>query len=99
MFAEFKSVTLFYNDSSVRKIRAKKVFHHIKRLCGRNDRRFGIFVHKVYDICGMVGFHMLHNEIIWGLIAENIGEVVEPFILKVCVNRIHYGNLFVKYDI
>ena len=42
---------------------------------------------------------MLYNEIIWGLIAENIGEVAEPFIFLVCVNRIHYGNLFVKYDI
>ena len=99
MFAEFKSVTLFYNDSSVRKIRAEKVFHHIKRLCRRNDLRIGVLFGESVNVCRMVGFHMLYNEIIWGLIAENIGEVVEPFIFKVCVNRIHYGNLFVKYDI
>ena len=64
MLAEFKCISFFYNNSSVLKLSAEEVLHHIKSLLARNNYRVGIIVHKIHNIGAVVGLHMLNHKII-----------------------------------
>ena len=44
----------------------------------------------------MIGLHVLHDQVIGGAISQRIADVVQPFVGKGRVHRIHDGNKVVK---
>ena len=99
MLAERKCVTLTDHDSLICEIRAEEVLHHGERFCGRNDGCVRICLHEIHDVRGMVGLHVLNDEIIGCFTAERILNVVEPFVGEICIYRIHNGDFFICNDV
>ena len=61
--------------------------------------RIGIDLQKQSDIRGMIGLHVLHDQIVRLSAAENGLEVSQPLFSEVLVNSVHDRDLLVHDDI
>ena len=57
---------------------------------------FGIPRQETADACGVVGFHVLHDEVIGTAAIERSGDVVQPFLGEANVHGVQNGGLFVQ---
>ena len=99
MSAQLQCVAFLYHDLSVLKGGAEEVLHHGKRLGGGHDNSLGEVGHKVLDVGGVIGLHMLYDKVIGLFAVENVVQIVQPFLSKSAVNGIHYRDLIVHNDI
>ena len=99
MLSEAERIVLLDDDAAVSVIAAEKVLHHLERLCGCHNSCIRIEVQEVCDICGVIGLHVLHNEIIRLSAVQRSSKVIEPLMRKIAVNGIHDGNLLIHDDI
>ena len=59
----------------------------------------GIHFEEAGDIGGMIGLHVLHDQIIGLSAVKNCRQVVKPFLAKALVNSIHDRDLLIHDDI
>ena len=64
MLSEFQRISFFDHDLSICEIGSEKLFHHCKSFHTGYDLRFFVNIHEIRNICGMIRFHMLNNQII-----------------------------------
>ena len=99
MRAEFQRVAFADDDAAVRKVRAEEILHHRKCLRRRNDLRVRILACKRHDVCRMVRFHMLDDQIIGLASGQRVFEIVKPFMFETGVDGIEHGDLPIHHDI
>lgn len=47
-------------------------------------------------LAGMIGLHVLHHQIIRLAPAQNHGQIIQPFMLKMLIHRVHHGDFLVQ---
>ena len=97
--AERKRIALAHNQPAIFVLRAEKLPHHGKRLRRSDDLRVWISFHEHGDVCGVIGLHVLHDEIIGLSAAQNALQIFQPFAREMRVHRIHHGDFFVFDDV
>ena len=51
---------------------------------------------EVCNVCGMVRFHMLYDQIIRFPVTQNLLNIIQPFVGKIGIYGIHNCNFFVQ---
>ena len=64
MASKRESIPLPHYYLPVREVHAEEVVHHNERLCRCHYLDVGISPYKIYDICRVVGLHMLNDKIV-----------------------------------
>ena len=76
-------------------VRAVEVLHHRERLGGGDDLRVGERLHERGDVGGVVGLHVLDDQVVRLARAEGLLDVVEPLVAEARVDGVHHGDAFV----
>ncbi len=84
---------LFY--ACLGKIFREKLLHKLKAHSRRNHRYFRVFLQKYRNTGGMVGLHMLDNQIIRCFSFQYCFQILQPFFAERAVNRIHNRCFFI----
>ena len=77
-------------------IQVKELSHEGKGLCVAHDSGVGVGGQEIHDIGGVVGLHVLHDQIIRFSAAQDFLYVAQPFIGKSGVHSIHDDDLLVQ---
>ena len=96
---EVKLAALLDNNAAARKIGAEVVLHHLEGHGRGNNLSLGIALHKSGDACGVIRFHMVHNQVVGRATVEHSFEVAQPLIDEMGVDGIGDGNLVGKNHI
>ena len=96
MLSERKSISFLYNDLPVLKIGTEKLLHHDKGFCGGNDLGVLIYLHKIGNICRVVRFHMLDDQVIRLAGAQSRPDVVQPFMGETGIHGVHDRCLLIQ---
>ena len=74
---------------------AEEILHHHKSLGICHYCRIWICFHKIMDISCMIRLHMLYDQIIWCCSIQSFCHIIQPFVSKSCIYRIHNSNFFI----
>ncbi len=96
MFPKRKGVTFCHNHLPVGKVCPEELLHHDKRLGGRYDGGILIYVHEIGNISRMVRLHVLYDQIIGLAGTCSSFDVIQPFVGKTCIDRVHDGYLLIQ---
>ncbi len=96
MFSQGEGVSLLDHDLSFRKVGSEKLYHHGKGLGGGHDRRLRISLHKVGDVGGVVRLHVLDDQVVGTAGTQNLLNVVQPFMGKAGIHRVHHGCFLIQ---
>ena len=99
MGAEGEGVAVAHREAVIRKIGAEELAHHAERRIGGYHGGFRVNGHKGRDVGGVVGFHVVNDEIVGAAVAERGADVCQPLRAEVRVNGVHHRDLFVDYYI
>ena len=95
MFAEGERVAFGDDDAAVFIICAEEVLHHREGFGGGDDGRRLVGVHESGDVARMIGFHVMDDQIVGGLVSENGLDVAEPFVTEADIDGVDDGGLAV----
>ena len=96
MFAKCQAFTISNYQFSVAKIHvSEEVLHHSECLGISYNRYFWISFDKILDICSMIRFHMLYDQIIRLCTIQHFCHITKPLFCKMRIYRVHNCNLFV----
>ena len=93
--AEVERVAFLDDDAAVGEIGAEVVLHDRERLHGRDDLRIRVRLCKARDVRGVVGLHVVDDEIV-DLVGRGC-DVLQPLVAEARVDRIHHGD-FLAFD-
>lgn len=93
MAAELELRTLLDDHAAVGEIGAEVGGHDLKSHGGGDDLGLGIFLCEGRDAGGVVGLHVMDNEVVGGAPVERHLEVSKPLVHEVRVHGVHNGNL------
>ena len=96
MISKRKCAAVFYFDPAISEIQLKEILDHVECFHIGNNRSVWINFEEVCNVCGMVRFHMLYDQIIWCTSIENLLDIVQPFMSKVGIYGIHNCNLVIQ---
>ena len=89
--AEVERVALFDDDATIGEVSAEVVLHHRERGHGRDDLRSRVGRRKLRDVGGVVGLHVVDDEIV-NLVCRG-RDILQPLVAKARVDRVHHGDL------
>ncbi len=95
--AEIERVALLDDDATVGEIGAEVVLHHRERGHGRNDLRAWVGSRELRDVRGVVGLHVVDDEIVHAIRRRR--DVPEPLVAEARVDRVHHGDLLALDDV
>ena len=101
MLAEVQGVALFDLEFLLFRdlLLFMEVVEHGECFGRGHDRDIRIGVQERHDGTGVVAFHVLDDEIVRLASAKDFGEVAEPFLSEMFIDRVHNGDLVVHDDI
>ena len=99
MSAEVKLATFLDNNAAARKIGAKVVLHHLESHGRGNNPSLGIAVHESSDACGVIGLHMVNDQVVGRATVERSLEVAQPLINKMSVDGIGNSHFIGKNNV
>ena len=73
--------------------------NHIEGFCRSNNGGVRINLQEVCNICCMIRFHMLYDEIIRFAAIQYLLDIVKPLMGKFSIYRIHNSNFFIQNGI
>ena len=97
--AQVEHVALFDDHLALGVIGAKVVDHHAEGAHAGHDLCLGIALHKGGDASGVVGLHVVDDQVIGRATVEHGLDVAEPLVNKTAVNRIGDGDLFAQDNV
>ena len=96
MFSKGEGSAVIYSDLLAFQIQVKEILHHAEGFFVGNNGGVRINFHEVGDIGCVVRFHMLCDQIIRFPVTQNLLNVIQPFVGKICIYGIHNRNFFVQ---
>ena len=99
MIAKRQCSTIFHLDLFAFQIQFKEVVNHIHGFPGSYYGRIWINFQKIRNISCMVRFHVLYNQIIRFTSFQNLLNIVQPLVSKLCIYGIHNCNLLIQNHI
>lgn len=77
-------------------VRSEEVLHHCEGLCACDDAGLLVEIHEGRDICGVVGLHVLDDEIVRSLVSEDLVDVVKPLVCEMLIHGVEDRALRVE---
>ena len=99
MAAQVEHVALFDDHLALGVIGAKVVDHHAEGAHAGHDLGLRIALHKGSDASGVIGLHVMDNQVVGRTPIERGLEVAEPLVNKTSVNRIGDSDLFAQDNV
>ena len=99
MAAQNKLLAVLYDLLLHGRILAVELLHKCEGLGVSYDDCVGVDLEEAGDIGGMIGLHVLDDQIIGLSAVKNCRQVVKPFLAKALVNSIHDRDLLIHDDI
>ena len=99
MAAQVEHVAIFDDHLALGVVGAKVVDHHAEGTHAGHDLRLGIALHKGGDTGGVIGLHMVNDQVVGGAAVEHGLEVAEPLVDKASVDRIGDGDLVAQDNV
>ena len=97
--AQVEHIALFDDHLALGEVGAKVVDHHAEGAHACHDLRLGIALHKGGDTGGMIGLHVMDNQVVGRTAIERGLEVAEPLVDKASVDRIGDSNFIAQDNI
>ena len=88
MAAQVEHIALFDDHLALGEVGAKVVDHHAEGTHAGHDLRLGIALHKGSDTGGVIGLHVMDDQVVGRTAIEHGLEVAEPLVDKASVDRI-----------
>ena len=100
VMAKFQSITLFHQKQAALKADAvEEVGQHLGSGGGAHERHLGIKAHHLTDESGVIGLHVVADEIVGLTACEGFRKLTLPLRPHSGVGRIHHGDLVVEDDV
>ena len=97
--AQVEHVALFDDHLALGVIGTKVVDHHAEGAHAGHDLGLGIALHKGGDASGVVGLHVVNDQVIGRTAVEHGLDVAEPLVNKTAVDRISDCNLLAQDNV
>ena len=97
--AQIKHVTLFDNHLALGEVGAKVVDHHAEGAHACHNLRLGIALHKGGDAGGVIGLHVMDDQVVGRAAVEYGLEVAEPLVDKSAIDRIGDSDLLAQDNV
>ena len=72
---------------------------HLLCLCAEHNLQGRELLGHTCDERGVVGFHVVHHEIVWCASGECFGQIAVPLVALASVGSVHDGHLLVQDEI
>ena len=99
MAAQVEHVAIFDDHLALGEVGSKVVDHHAEGAHACHDLRLGIALHKGSDAGGVIGLHVMNDQVVGRTAIEHGLEVAEPFVDKASVDRIGDGDFVAQNNI
>ena len=99
VLAERQRRALTDDEAVVGKVAAEELRHHAESLVVGDNGHGGVGFDKARDVGGVVGLHVMYDEVIGLTSGEDAVEVIEPLVGEMRVNGIHDGDFIVEDDV
>ena len=96
---QVEHIALFDDHLALGEVGAKVVDHHAESAHAGHNLRLGIALHKGGDTSGVIGLHVMDDQVVGRTPIEHGLEVAEPLVDKASVNRIGDGDLLAQDDV
>ena len=99
VLAEAVCIALGHEDGAGVNVEGKIVADHVADLRVADDFRLGVAAHGLLERLGVVGLHVVHDDVVQRAAAEDMGEVFKKLTGDGLVHRVEQDGLFVEQDI
>ena len=99
MLAEAVCIALGHEDGAGVNVEGKVVADHVADLRVADDFRLGIAAHGLLERLGVVGLHVVHDDVVQRAAAEDMGKVFKELAGDGLIHRVEQDGLFVEQDI
>ena len=99
MAAQIEHVTLLDNHLALGEVGAKVVDHHAEGARACHNLRLGIALHKGGDAGGVIGLHVMDDQVVGRAAVEYSLEVAEPLVDKTAIDRIGDSDLLAQDNV
>ena len=99
VLSERERLPFLHHLNAVAEICLEEALEHRHRLLRAHSRHVGIFLQDELHAASVVGFEMLHNQVVRCLATERRFQVLLPFSRLRGIHRVHDGNLLIKNQI
>ena len=86
MAAQVEHVAIFDDHLALGEVGAKVVDHHTEGAHASHNLRLGIALHKGGDAGGVIGLHVMDDQVVGRAAIEHGLEVAEPLVNKTAVD-------------
>ena len=97
--AQIEHIALFDDHFALGEVGAKVVDHHAESTHAGHDLRPGIALHKGSDTGGVIGLHVMDDQVVGRTAIEHGLEVAEPLVDKASVDRIGDSDFIAQDNI
>ena len=99
VLAEAHRVALFHEDGAGVDVEGEVVLDHVADLLVADDLRVGIAQHGVLQGLGVVGLHVVHDDVVERTAVQGIGDVLEELAGDGVVDGVEQDGLLVEQDV
>ena len=99
MATQVEHVALFDDHLTLGVVGAKVVDHHAEGAHAGHNLCLGVALHKGGDTGGVIGLHVMDNQVVGRTSIEHGLEVAEPLVNKTTIDRIGDSDLFAQDNV
>ena len=98
--AQRERAAVFHREGAAAQVQPLVELHHeVQRLGARHHLQRGVFAQRVDDGARVVGFHVLHHQVVGRATAQGRAQVLFPLFCTACVDGVHDAHLLVENHI
>ena len=91
-----EGVPLAHDNTALGIVGAEEALHHLKCLGGGHHGGTRIALQELVHIGGVIGLHVLDDQVIGGPAAQLSRQVLQPLVGKMAVHGVHDGDLLIQ---
>ena len=99
VLAEAVGIALGHEDGAGVNVKGEVVADHVADLRVADDLRLGVAAHGLLERLGVVGLHVVHDDVVQRAAAKDMGEVFKELSGDGLVHRVEQDGLFVEQDV
>ena len=99
VLAEAVGAALGHEDGTAVDVKGEVVADHVADLRVADDLRLGVAAHGLLERLGVVGLHVVHDDVVQRAAAEDMGEIFKELTGDGLIHRVEQDGLLVEQDI
>ena len=96
MFSKAEGTAICHFQLLSFQIQLKEAVDHVKCFCICNYSGIWINLKKVGYICSVIRLHVLYDQIVWFAAIQDLIQIIQPFMGKICIYSVHNCNFFIQ---